>query len=208
MKYLAMIFLKKFKQYLAETPEYLSSDVFLKMHKYVEGYLRRLELIGLRLNNVQYKSAQELISLTYLNNRALLQAVFKLLSKGNKRLEELEATYPDLKILIKLFFEFSSIYRNRLVHGVLEEIHDEETLKYCYLVDKSFVLELERVLELEFGHSAFDKPKKWGATTIRSTETIDQIRRRLKLGSLVKSPLATKTVIQHLKNTQYQSNLN
>lgn len=202
-----MISLTNLKKKINEAPDEITSADFLRMHQYVEGYLRRLQLIGLRLNNVQYATSRELIQLTYLNNRALLEAVFKLISKGNLKLHAAEAKHPNLKILTELFFNLAAIYRNRLVHGVLDKIRDEELLQMCYQVDRYLIIELERVMQAEFQHSAFDPPKSWGATTIRTTETIDQIRKRLKLGKIVKSPMTlTKAQAQFKKTTYSLSN--
>jgi len=200
-----MVSLKNLKKVLFEEPESLDSDLFLRNHKYLEGYFRRCILIGLRINNVKYQTAQNVISLTYQNNRQLLDTIFLLLSKNNKTLISIKNKHADFKELLKLFFDFTSIYRNRLVHGVINKIHDDQVLKYCYLIDKYLMLEFERVLKIEFSKSVFDKPKDWGAKTIRSKETIEQIRLRLQLGKLVKDPLKIETVKRNISKTKYLS---
>ena len=49
-----MVNLTKFQEYLATTATSIDSDEFLKIHRYLEGYLRRLLFICLRVNNVKY----------------------------------------------------------------------------------------------------------------------------------------------------------
>ena len=118
-----MVYLKKIKEKMGPVTE-LSVSSFIDRHRYAEGYLRRLLLIGLRLNAVQYKQAQKIIEFTFLNTPALIEKLFDLISHQTFIFKEAKTKYPDFAISAGLFLKFTSPYRNWLVHGVYDTVHD------------------------------------------------------------------------------------
>ena len=178
-----MAYLKKIKEKMGPVTE-LSVSSFIERHRYAEGYLRRLLLIGLRLNAVQYKQAQKIIELTFLNNNALLEKVFILLSRKKFTLKEAKLKYPDFATSIDLFLKFTSPYRNWLVHGVIDTIHDLELLECLCRADRQFLIEFEKLLKSEFDRSALDAPGHWGALKGKKEEDLQAVIKRLKLGSV------------------------
>lgn len=176
---------------------------FINIHRGVEAYLRRLLFIGLRLNGVQYKTASEVVCMSYSNNRDLIKNTIKLISLNTIALEDLEEQNSDFKALLQLFFEFTSVYRNRVFHGVEGEIYDSLTLQYCYLIDKSLIVEFELSLQYFGFKSAFETPKAWGASRSVNPEKFDQVINRLKLGKLSKNPMSTISVQNLIARTKY-----
>ena len=81
-----MIPIKQLKSVLSSTKRNNNSVDFFTIHRYVEGYLKRVFLIGLRLNGVQYENSVKIVDVTYLNTRVLIQKVLMLLdgTGGNK----------------------------------------------------------------------------------------------------------------------------
>jgi len=189
-----MISLNKLKEKLLsdQTSEF-QSDEFLLLHRYAEAYLKRVLLIGLRLRGVQYKSSVIIVENTYLTTRALIPKCMMLLMHGSTKQADVEkmllSKYPDFQKLQKLFLEFTSKYRNILAHGLIDEIKDAELLGTLCLSNKRFIQCFESVLQNEFGHSAFDPPKNWGAIRGR-VEVIEKTVSRLRLGSITSKPMA------------------
>lgn len=59
---------------------YVSSE-FFDIHRYIEAYIKRILLIGLRLNTVKYKESTIIVESTYLNTASLIEKVFFLLDQ-------------------------------------------------------------------------------------------------------------------------------
>ncbi len=127
-----MAYLKSMKEKMGSITE-ISVPSFIDRHRYAEGYLRRLLLIGLRLNGVQYKQAQKIVELSFLNNRALLEKVFILLSQHEFTLKQAKTKYSRFATSIDLFLNFTSPYRNLLIHGILDTIQDLKLIEYLCL---------------------------------------------------------------------------
>lgn len=202
-----MISLQKLKVLKTLSPVSPTSDEFIKIHKGVEGYMRRLLFIGIRLNNVKYSTALEVINLSYLNNPELIKKCIVLVSCTRHNITDFETQNPDLKVLLDLFFTFTSIYRNRLVHGIYEKIDNQELLKHCYYIDKYLITEFETTLYQLGYKSAFDSPTEWGATKIQSYETFDQVITRLKLGFITKAPKGIRSVQNAIAQTKYSGHI-
>lgn len=202
-----MINLQNLKTLVATSPQNITTDDFIKMHKGVEGYIRRLLLIGLRLNGVKYETSLEVIKMSYLNNKQLIKTTIELITRRTKTLNDFETHNSDFKKLIELFFEFTSIYRNRVIHGVYESINDQVILKHCYYIDKFLIEEFELTLQLLHFKSAYDKPTDWGAVRTTSSETINQVITRLSLGRLTKSPKGILAVQNSIARTKYNGRI-
>jgi hypothetical protein len=202
-----MINLQNLKSLISSNPQNVTTEDFIKIHKGVEGYIRRLLFIGLRLNCVKYNTSLEVIKMSYLNNRDLLTKTIELISNKTKTLTDFENMNYDFKELINLFFGFTAIYRNRILHGVDENIHDQTVLKHCYYIDKYIIVEFEDTLKSLDYKSAFDKPKDWGAKTIVSNETFNKVIKRLKLGRLTKSPKGIIAVQNTIAKTKYKGKI-
>jgi len=176
--------LKNIKEKMGPVTE-ISISSFIDRHRYAEGYLRRLLLIGLRLNSVQYKQAQKIIELTFMNISALLEKVFILISPHKFTLKDARIKYPHFATSIDLFLKFTSPYRNMLIHGVMDIVPDLELLEYLCRADRQFLIEFEKLLKSEFGRSAFDEPRQWGAQIGKLEEDLPAVIKRLKLGKVL-----------------------
>ena len=202
-----MISIQNLKVLMTLSPASPTTEDFIKIHKAVEGYIRRLLFIGLRLNGVKYSTSQEVINLSYLNNQDLIKKSIVLISRSTHKITDFETQNPDLKVLLDLFSNFTSIYRNRLVHGIYENINDQIALNLCYYIDKYLIKEFEDTLiQLEY-RSAFDSPTEWGATRTQSSETFDQVISRLRLGSITKAPKGIRSVQNAIAQTKYSGQI-
>jgi len=188
-----MISLSRLKDNLLSSQESVfQSNDFLMLHRFVEAYLKRVLLIGLRLHGVQYEASKKIIEGTYLNTSSLINKCMLLLSASGTKQAEIEnvlkSQYPDFIELRKLFLDFTSKYRNVLAHGLIDEIKDNELLDTLCVANKRFVSCFESVLKNEFGHSAFETPTDWGASRGHK-EDIEKTISRLKLGSMTSKPM-------------------
>ena len=204
---MTMINLNNLRNLISQNPLNLTTDDFIKIHKSFEGYIRRLLLIGLRLNGVKYETAQDVVKMSYLNNRDLIKITIELITKKTKSLNDFETHNFDLKELLELFFDFTTIYRNLVIHGVYESINDAIILKHCYFIDKFLIEEFESTLNSLNYKSAFDKPSEWGAPRTTSNETIEQVIRRLRLGRLTKTPKGIVSVQNTIARTKYNGQI-
>lgn len=202
-----MIHLNNLKKLILTYPQNPNTDDFIKIHKGVEGYIRRLLFVGLRINGVKYETSLEVINMSYLNNRELLKKTIELLTKNTKTLTDFESKNNDFKELENLFFDFTSIYRNRVIHGIFEKISDQIVLKHCYYIDMYFIIEFESTLKSLGYKSAFDQPNVWGALRSTSSETFDHVIKRLKLGRLSKKPKGIISVQNSIANTKYRGKI-
>jgi hypothetical protein len=202
-----MVNLKNLKNLVESNPSNITTTDFVNLHVGIESYLKRLLFIGLRLNGVQYKTATEVVSMTNLQNRQLIKKTIKLISQNKKTLTDFENHNTDFKVILDLFFEFTSVYRNRVVHGVDEIIYDNTILRYCYFIDKCLIREFEMTLISHGFNSAFDTPKTWGASRSKNTENFDEIIKRLDLGKIAKTPRGIISVQNTLSRTKYRGKI-
>jgi len=174
----------------------------------MEGYIKRVFLIGLRLNGVQYNNSVKIVEGTYINTRVLIEKVLFLLNgadgKQKQLISKLKIAHPEYFKLNELFLKFAAPYRNRLAHGTIEELKDQELVKWLCHINRSFFKEFEALLQKEFGHSAFDVPGQWGAKR-GASEKIEDTVKKLKLGSLVSDPMHLTAVQRSLVGTIYEA---
>ena len=130
-----MVNLKRLKDLFSNPPQDFTTKTFIEIHEGVEAYFRRLLIIGLRLNQVQYNTSIEVIRRLWTNNPDLLKNLIYLISFRSKSLNDFQQSNPDFKELLELFFDFTSRYRNLIVQGVDDKINDPTTLKYLIMTD-------------------------------------------------------------------------
>lgn len=203
-----MISVKQLKAVLSLKKRINTSDDFFKSHRYVEGYIKRVFLIGLRLNGVQYKNAVKIIEGTYIKTDSLIEKVLFLLShNGGKQqqvITSLKKSHPEFFQMNELVLKFTVPYRNRLAHGTIEELKDQELVDWLCHINRSYFKEFESLLLKEFGHSAFEEPGKWGAKRGIQKKTEDIVK-NLKLGSIVSKPMTLASVQKLLHGTVYEN---
>ena len=201
-----MISLSQLKTVLDANPKPSGSEDFLRLHRYLEGYIKRVMLIGLRLNRVQYENSRKIVESTYINTANLIDKVLVLLDQSGRKHKKvitgLKKTYGGFFELKDLLLKFTFVYRNRLAHGTIGELKDQNLLDYLYHVNRSFYKEFEQLLKKEYRHSAFERPRDWGAKN-GIQEKIENTVKRLRLGSLVKDPMPLSQVIVKLGKTAY-----
>lgn len=179
-----MISVSKLKEITYLEQENFSTEEFLLIHRFVEGYLKRITFIALRLHDVQYQTSLELANFAYIGGVfSQIKKVFELLP-GNHTLNSISEKHNDFKVFQELFTKYTSSLRNRLLHGGIGKLRDEEVLRYAALIDQRFIKEFEKVLKEEWNASAFDTPKAWGAKRITTSENKIEVAKRLKLGKV------------------------
>jgi hypothetical protein len=137
----------------------ISDDYFLRLHFCVEAMLKRVLLIGLRLNGVQYRMAQIIAEIYHDPLHTYIDKAFGLWQITQTEME----TFGNYKQLKDLFLKFTSYYRNKRVHGLAKAYTDTELLELCINIDKSFIKEIEKFLVKKYKLSLFDTPSAWGA---------------------------------------------
>ncbi len=140
----------------------ISDEYFLELHFCIEGCIKRLLFIGLRLNGVEYKTARESIDKYYKPFPSMLEVAFSLAGFDYKK--DL-CKYKNYKEIEEFFLGFSTKYRNYRVHGVMDKISSKnnELLKTLITLDKLFIKTINDFIAEEKGVTIFDKPRKWGA---------------------------------------------
>lgn len=205
-----MITVKQLKAVLSLNKSGNTSDDFFKSHRYVEGYIKRVFLIGLRLNGVQFKNAVKIIEGTYIKTDSLIEKVLFLLNhnhthgKQQQVIESLKKSHTEFFQMNELVLKFTVPYRNRLAHGTIEELKDQELIDWLCHINRSYFKEFENLLLKEFGHSAFEEPGKWGAKRGIQEKTEDTVN-NLKLGSIVSKPMTLALVQKSLQGTIYEN---
>jgi hypothetical protein len=174
-----------------------TTDSFIQVHRHLEGYFKRVLFIGLRINGAQYSTGQVIISSAHMDVQSQITKAIELVDRRSdchsKIIEATKAKYKSLFTLIELFQNFSARFRNRLAHGVISEIRDPAILESLIRVDQLLFMEFEAMLMAEYGHSALQAPKDWGAR--RGTkESADSLIKRLKLGKISLQPMAIEDV--------------
>ena len=101
-----------------------------------------------------------------------------------------------VKILFDLFKNFSSHFRNKLVHGVYTEINDNDVLRYCYLINKNLILRIEKYLEIEYGNKALGDLRNWKfeRRIPNDYKDVEEIIKKYRLGAKTKDPLSKDEV--------------
>lgn len=180
-----------------------TAESFIRLHRHLEGYFKRVMLIGLRLHGAQYKTASLIVDTIHLNAITQIEKALVLLDASSRRhleiLNEIKQDHQPVFALMKLFTDFSSRYRNRLAHGVIDEIRDELVLDLLFRVDQGLFLECESMLKARHGQSALAQPNAWGAR--RGTgENLDSLVKRLALGKVSPSPISIRAVLSALSD--------
>jgi hypothetical protein len=107
-----MISVEKFKKVLSLKKQTNSSEDFFISHRYMEGYLKRVFLHGLRLKGVQYDNSVKIVEGTYMTTASLIEKVLFLLSKsaGNQQqvISSLKQTHTEFFQLNDLFIKFTA----------------------------------------------------------------------------------------------------
>lgn len=194
-----------------------STSDFLATHILTEAYFRRLFYLGLRFENFSHHPAQHIASYQFLRTDRLLKALFEMLTKDALWFSKAKQKHKEWAILVDLHDKYTSIYRNRLVHGISTISQDFGRL-LCH-IDISYVTEFEAVLSSEFGRSAFDEPVKgWKAPDNKKFEDFDKACIRFKglcdsrgwnpfLGErYVEENFTKDKVLQLLSKTKYKFN--
>ena len=118
-----------------------SSSEFFDIHRYIEAYIKRILLIGLRLNGVKYVESTIIVESTYINTSNLIEKVLFLLDQSGDNqkvvVDKLKIKHKDFFVLKELLLKFSSNYRNWIAHGAIIELKDPELIKYLCHVNKS-----------------------------------------------------------------------
>lgn len=203
-----MISIKQIKSVLSSNKCTNTSDDFFNSHRYIEGYIKRVYLIGLRLKGVQYKNSVKIIEGTYIPTASLIDKVLFLLNENDGKQQQyissLKISHPEFFQMNDLVSKFTAPYRNRLAHGTIEELKDQELVNWLCHINRSFFKLFEILLIKEFGHSAFDEPRKWGAKR-GVPEKIEDTVNNLKLGNIVTEPMSLASVQKSLHGTVYAS---
>ncbi len=201
-----MISIKQLKSVLSSNKRTNTSDDFFKSHRYIEGYIKRVFLIGLRLKGVQYKNSVKIIEGTYIKTASLIDKVLFLLNENGGKQQQfitsLKTSHPEFFQVNDLVLKFTAPYRNRLAHGTIEELKDQELVNWLCHINRSYFKEFESLLIKEFGHSAFEEPGKWGAKRGVPGKIEDTVK-NLKLGSIVTEPMSLASVQKSLNGTVY-----
>ncbi len=196
-----MISPKQLITVLSDSNQPRTTESFIRVHRHLEGYFKRVMLIGLRIHGVQYETATRIIDSVHMHAIAQIEKAIVLLDGTSRKhsdvINEAKRNNNAVFVLVELFQNFSALFRNRLAHGVIDEVRDPATLNTLFDVDLWLFNEFESMLKKKYCRSGFDRPNEWGAKPGRK-ESIDSIITRLKLGKVSPNPIATKDVQQTL----------
>ena len=203
-----MIPLKRLKTGLTKNKTNYKSDNFFDLHRYLEAYIKRVFLIGLRLQSVQYGTAKKIVEHSYIPIGAAIDKGIALLDQsgasGKTVRRRLRNKYSDFFVLSELFKNYTSKYRNRYAHGAVGKFKNQELVNCLCHIDRSFFVAYEKLIKSEYGSSAFDFPRDWGAK-MGINETEEAALERLTLDfSITKKPMSLEDVTQKLENTDYR----
>jgi len=171
-----MVQLRKCKEVFEQNE--ISDQYFLNLHFYVEGFLKRLLFIGLRLSDVQYKAAQDAITKYHEPLPLMIQKAFILSGFDYKNGL---CKFKDYKKIEEYFIGFSSKYRNYRVHGILDTLKDEELIEMLITIDKLYISIIVEFIKSNNKPSVFDKPKDWGAKVAKKKSMEDIFDNILKV---------------------------
>ena len=170
-----MISLKLSKDILNDAT--ISDKQALDVHICVEGYFKRLLFIGLRLNEVQYETARQVIERYW--SRSLKELIKKAWNTSGVGYDTAKQ-YDGYREVERYVTTFTAYYRNQRVHGGRDEIEDQRLLVAMIDVDKEIIRVSERICQATVGCSAFQKPGRWGAKRGR-IEDIAAVLQRFNL---------------------------
>ena len=127
---------------------------FLQVHAATEAMLRRILFIGLRLNTVTYKEANDWL---YHNDETpenqKYPKLFDSLYAGKQVIwNNVIASVPGLEKTWELWLGFSKTIRNHISHGVRK--YDEDWLTCAIHIDQELLIRLDLALEPIIGGSA------------------------------------------------------
>lgn len=154
-----------------------SDGYFLKQHFYIEGFLKRLLFIGLRLHNIQYNTAQEVIVAYHEPLGKMIERAWTISGFDYRDVIEF-GIYKDLE---GFFVNYTAKYRNYRVHGIYDEIKDLDLLRLLTTINYRYYKTCNEYILYKGKPSVFDKPTTWGAK-IGKQETIPEIYARLLKG--------------------------
>ncbi|MDR3046077.1 MAG: hypothetical protein LBU51_00485 [Bacteroidales bacterium] len=169
-----MVVLENCKKLLSKKSK--TDTYFLDLHFCLEALIKRLLFIGLRLNGVQYKDAQNFLA--RYDPMGLKKSLNKAWELIGISLQELEC-YPNYQVLYKLVFEFTSQYRNARVHDKKNKYDNKDLLELLITIDKRFIDEIRKILKEKKNADIFDKPKQFGAVTVRERRDPEEILQKV-----------------------------
>lgn len=188
---------------------------FLDTHILTEAYIRRIVYLGCRNIGFAHFDAQHIATYQFIKSARLYTTLFEMLSGDPHMARSVRRKHRDFDELIKLYEDYSCIYRNRVVHGAAT-LTNAAFKRVLVHIDVSFVMEFERVLIAEFGQSAFDEPKKWSFHEGRRCTNFEAARtamasyaqqrdwgRTFGGEKLLSSNIHQNAVAQRLRNTEY-----
>lgn len=189
--------------------ERINISDFLELHKDIEGYFRRLLYISLRLKGLSDDFSKKITSRCTLNSNEVLTKSFDFIGQKKTNIngekmtsKSIEDKYDRFKTLFRYYKNYSTRYRNLYLHGIVENIGEDE-IRLSYIVEKKLLLEIEKILKREYGKSAKDTPTNWGATRINKSknapENMVKKMKELKLGEMGDTPVTKKTLKDGLK---------
>ena len=162
-----MMPIKKLQSGLSPEKDLYTSDDFFHLHRHVEAYIKRVFLIGLRLNSIRYEPSRQIVDHGFIPIREMLAKSVVMLDPARRSARtvtrDLKLRHADFFVLKGLFLDFSSHFRNRFAHGTVGEFRSHDLVRCLCHVDRSFYEAFEQLLGVEYGRSAFDKPGEWGA---------------------------------------------
>ncbi len=155
-----------------------SDSYFLKQHFYIEGFLKRLLFIGLRLNDVQYNMAEEVIIAYHEPLEKMIERAWTISGFDYKNDVVKFGAFKDLE---GFFVNYTAKYRNYRVHGIYDEIEDPDLLRLLTTINYRYYKICNEYISHKGKPSVFDKPIKWGAK-IGKEETILEVYSRIFKG--------------------------
>jgi len=144
-----MISTSQIRKVLLSSSARNSGSFFFQTHINIEGYVKRVMLIGLRLHGVRYDNARKVVDSTYINTANLVEKVLFLIDQSGRNqtqvISDLKTKFPEFFTLKDIVINFSSIYRNRLAHGTISELKDQEMIDLLCHVNQSFFKSFEEL---------------------------------------------------------------
>jgi len=173
----------------------INTDYFLKTHLAIEAATLRLGLIALRLKNLPYEQAKKAMRSRWIRPASDLRKILDSIDQ-----ESASRAWSDygLERLIEAFEDYSSKFRNKILHAAMPEIYNEDELALCIEINVELLHQLEKSLRKCFDHSLFDSPSKWGAKICR---TIPEATKVNIFGRKANEPIAYEAARSLLSET-------
>lgn len=139
----------------------VTSDEFKKMHEYMESYIKKILLIGLRKAGGKYKVSDRVIRHSFIKiNGSSFTKSMQLIGMPNWNI--LKANNEKLAKLESLVINYSCHVRNILVHGGYYPNKQDE-YELLYNIDKDFIIEIENEIFKHLGMKILENtPKDFG----------------------------------------------